>query len=167
MTTTAELVDQLNASTVDWIEAIQKIPDDDFNRVAENTWSPAQIFVHLILTEKGIVSILSGPSQSVDEKRASMLERVARGLNDYDRKLKAPSMLEPRPDVYDKNVLIRKFLNARNALVELLENSPELDNLFTSYPHPYFGLLTGVEWAHNVVLHANRHLLQLQRATRA
>ena len=160
-----QLVENLQVSTLEWVEAVQQIPDTLFNTSEEGRWSAGQIFMHLILSEKGINSVLMGPSVAAESNRAPLFERMERGFTNYERKLSAPAFLEPRSDNYDKHRLLQKFVESRNALVEIIENSPELDNLFTTFAHPYFGLLTGYEWAHNVWLHANRHFRQLKQLT--
>lgn len=156
------LVTKLRLSTKAWAETIEQTPNDVLNRAADNRWSPGQITMHLIMTEKGIVSVLTGPSARPDNNRQAAHERMERGLKDTARKLTSPKFLEPRAERYDNQTLIRRLHDTRGALEEILLNSPDLGNVFTSFPHPYFGLLTGYEWAHNVLLHADRHFAQFQ-----
>jgi len=156
------LVAGLRASTVEWESAIRDCPDDAFNATHADRWSPAQILMHLVMTEKSINGVLAGPSERVDENRKPVHDRMERGLTDATRKLNAPKFLEPRAERYDKQRLIDKLKSNRDALEQILSNASDMDNLFTSFPHPYFGLLTGYEWARNVLLHANRHLAQFR-----
>ena len=156
-----QLVSDLRTSTDDWTNAIQNISDEAFNRSYNEKWSPAQIVMHVILSEKGVNSILIGPSQSATNHNYQ-LDRMDRELTNFEKKVSAPKYLEPRIQHYDKEYLIQKFKSNRTTLEEILLNSPELENIFTSYSHLQFGLLTGYEWAFNVLLHANRHFKQLQ-----
>ena len=156
------LVEQLRASTLEWIETVRLIPPAVFNQAESGGWSPAQVLMHMVLTEKGVNGILMGSADPAPPDRKPMFEIIERGLTNYEQKISAPSFLVPRPETYDPANLLQKFKRNRDAFEEILLNSPELDHVF-HYPHPFFGTLTGMEWAYNMVLHASRHFAQLKR----
>lgn len=156
-----QLVSDLNISTNDWINAIKNYPEEKLNQSEIGKWSAARIVMHVILSEKGVNTILMGPSQP-NVNHNHQLDRMNSELTNIDKKIVAPKFLEPRVQLYDKQYLINKFKSNRATLEEILQNSPELDNIFTSYSHLQFGWLTGYEWTYNALLHANRHFKQLE-----
>jgi hypothetical protein len=157
-----ELVLQLRGSTQRWVSSVYSLSDKMFNEARGSAWSPAQLLTHVSLTERGIVKLLHGASEPASAERPPLFERMHRGLTDHTRKLKAPEFLEPRKQDYSKEDAVEKFKANREALEQIALTAPNLDQVFTVFPHPYFGLLTGFEWFHNIVLHADRHYRQLE-----
>ena len=157
-----ELADLLDHSTQAWIQLVNGCADDIFNDMRLEKWSPAQVMMHVILTERGIAKLLETQPTAAPADRTGLLVRIEKGLTDQTRKLTAPQFLEPRREAYDRKKLIEKFKENRDAFNRVLKNATNLDQLFTAFPHPYFGLLTGHEWMYNVLLHADRHYRQFQ-----
>ncbi|MBN8720498.1 MAG: DUF1569 domain-containing protein [Sediminibacterium magnilacihabitans] len=50
---------------------------------------------------------------------------------------------------------------SQRRLIAQMSLKQDMNRLYSLYPHPAIGLMTGTEWIQFLILHAERHLKQL------
>lgn len=131
----------------------------------EATWSAAQILEHLSLTEEGMGKICSMllRASTPDEGKAAdysdgFIERAIR----FDKvKVKTPPTGEPTGAITAADSL-RKMDSNRAKLETKRHRFKENDPCSASFPHPYLGEMTALEWLALIGMHEKRHLRQLK-----
>jgi hypothetical protein len=138
-----------------------KVPDGE-------KWSAAHLVEHVSIVEEGIGKICSKLlSRAKAEGLAAngvkvSIEFLEKGREMFKRKLEAPSMVVPSGNVPLAESFARMSGN-RTRLKGLKPEFESLDGTSHTFPHPYFGELTAVEWLVLVGEHEKRHLRQLKK----
>jgi uncharacterized damage-inducible protein DinB len=158
----------LNRNTGELIDLVRSKDDDTLNHKTFNNWSVLQILEHLLITERYVFELLTGPSgKKADTQELKGSERLNRIMVDMrERKAKAPDMLEPVGEVTDVKQFTNVFLASRKSLTEGLANGKIVvdERIHT---HPMLGDMTVSDWLHFLLSHARRHMEQIKDVLRA
>ena len=131
----------------------------------EQTWSAAQILEHLALTEEGmgkICSMLLRASKAPEGQPAKFSEGFLDRAGELDKiKVKTPPTGEPTGAVSLVESLQKMDMN-RAKLETKRHRFTENDPCSATFPHPYLGDMTALEWLALIGLHEKRHLRQLK-----
>src|SRR5690606_10590591 len=128
-------------------------------------WSAAQIIEHLSLTEEGmgkICSMLLRASTPAEGRAADYSEGFLERAEKLDKiKVKTPPTGEPTGTIPAAESL--KQMDANRAKLETKRHRfTENDPCSATFPHPYLGDMTALEWLALIGLHEKRHLRQLK-----
>jgi hypothetical protein len=158
---TTELQKNVEALT----KELSRFNYEDFNRVpATGGWTPGQIAEHLLIFDIRALTTLSGKTQPVDRDPQELFPAILARLTNREHKSDAPPFLIPTDTSKDPAALTDKLIAARRNLIQFVTEH-NMDLLLPDMPHRFFGPMTGNEWMQLIILHAKRHLLQLQDIT--
>jgi hypothetical protein len=142
-------------------EQVAALPDGE-------KWSVAQIVEHVSLVENGICRICArllskaeaGGQMNNGTLDLSEFMQKADGITDV--KLEAPEIVHPVNGRSIAESMIVMEENARS-LGELRGQFEKFDGGAYSFPHPYLGELSALEWLALAGGHKIRHLKQIER----
>lgn len=132
---------------------------DDLNRIPfSESWTAAQVIVHVTKSNYSIAQALTLPAKEVNRKPDERIDELKNIFLDFTTKLKSPDFILPPPGIYNKATVIAELENSINRLKE--ESTQH--NLSEAIRHPAFGNITKLELLHFVVYHTRRHIHQLK-----
>lgn len=152
------ILEQLQEARTAILNSINGLSDEELNKVsAPDSWSIAQVLLHLQQIESYFLSLidaaLQGPSEQVKEKNLSY-------ITDRSKKVKAP--VEPSSEFKTGEELISRLNHSREKLIALL-NKTNLDLLpEKALSHPVFGKLSVQQTLEFIASHEIRHVEQIQ-----
>ena len=166
----ADIFAENDAVRADLKRLLAKISDDQAALILEGEkWTIAEIVEHISIVDEGaskICSKLLGKpdgqrSQRVDAKPA-VSEKFSMHLAEMNEvKLDAPERVQPTGAVSISDSMMRLDGN-RKRLRELQPSFESAQNEAT-FPHPYFGEMSAVEWLILIGRHESRHLTQIRK----
>ncbi|MBD3614972.1 MAG: DinB family protein [Gracilimonas sp.] len=161
-----DLKKKLLENTEALIAKVDQVSDSQFNTKpggAEDSWSVADVVEHLYRSEFGIPKLFTGKTEAVvDRAPDAYLEVMRKRFLESDKKMKASDITLPTKGKKPKEALISKFRKNRRKIAELTgELTPEA--LCLLFEHPIYGYLTRLEWVHFNIIHAQRHMRQIER----
>ena len=144
-------------------ETLVNCDDKHFNAKPEyGGWTAGQIIEHLFLVERIVNKQLGGVANAtgrdVDQK-IGMLKML---FEDDTKQYDAPAAFLPTSDLKNKTELLEK-LKAERKQLAVLASQLDLTETCLALKHPYFGAFTRYEWVYFIVIHSNRHLIQLKK----
>ncbi|SDW45931.1 DinB superfamily protein [Hydrobacter penzbergensis] len=155
-----DLSGALSKNTTQLMKAITPFSYEAFNcRPPEGGWTAGEVTEHLLLLDIRLTDLLQGPTAPLDRPPIDHTRRFA-GLSDQTRKFNAPAFILPTETAKDAGAMADRILNQRRLIVQM-SLKQDMNRLYTLYPHPAIGLMTGTEWIHFLIMHAERHLKQL------
>lgn len=166
-----QTIDQIfenNAAVREELRAfLGSIASEDEFRVPEGeTWSAAHILEHLSLTEEGmgkICSLLLRGAARKDGAEPELSEKFVNSVTDFQSvKVKTPPTGEPTGTIAIAESLEKMDAN-RAKLNEKRHRFVENDPSAATFPHPYLGDMTALEWLALIGYHEKRHLEQMKR----
>ncbi|MGZ0084238.1 DinB family protein [Caldibacillus thermoamylovorans] len=143
------------------LESVSALSDEQLNtRVAEGSWTIAQVLEHLHLIETSIAAMIAqtlthGASQPVSEKPIHL-------TLDRSKKVEAPDFARPSNRRFTWGELEEKLRQSRQRLRHIVEQADPADLEAKSFPHPVFGPLSLKQWVEFVGYHEQRHLAQIE-----
>lgn len=157
-----ELFDLFKSNTRVFTDAVRSFPASFFYTQPDaHIWSAAQITEHVYRAEFGTIRLFQGPTEVLtDRVPDSKFENLKTWCQDRETKVQAFGPILPSGKDLEREELLSKFNESRERLLELAHQQ-NLDELCTRYDHPVFGFMTRKEWLYFNILHANRHLHQL------
>ena len=141
------------------------IPEDLINQSNGDKWSIGQILEHLIKTQVGTIHILGGASSTCNRYPLQKVQEFQELFNDDTIKLPAGKTSLPSEGDKDLGRMLSKFSSNGNVFSSLISEIP-LENEFTAFSHPHFGIMTGHEWILFNEAHSLRHLRQIEKLLR-
>lgn len=157
------LLDLLNTNTKKFIALIESVPDELFNiKPDQNTWSVRENVEHIVRAEFGTPRLFNGITESKPDRNSEQLiEEMTRSFLDRSSKYKSFAEVNPTDGEKKKEDLIANFKSTRDKVAELIKQQ-DPDELCVKYKHPIYGFLTRREWIHFNVVHAQRHMMQIE-----
>lgn len=141
---------------------ISRFDYESFNRVsAAGGWTPGQVAEHLLLFDIRALTTLSGKTQPASRDPQEQIAAIQARLTNREQKIEAPPFLIPTDTSKDPAAMMDKLIAARRNLIQFVSDN-DMNLLLPDMPHRFYGPLTGTEWMQLIVLHAERHILQLQ-----
>jgi hypothetical protein len=142
-----------------WADGLS--PEQLQQRPAPGKWSVAEVLEHIFIVEKGAAKMARVESEVVERDLARSRDRMARGMADLNQAFSGGSIVDPKGRFADYAEWRAAFVANRAELVQISSEKGWM-GLLMMFPHPYFGHLTRAEWIIVGVLHADRHLAQMQ-----
>ncbi|MEO1021721.1 MAG: DinB family protein [Bacteroidota bacterium] len=157
-----ELFTLFKSNTQVFTDAVRSFPASRFHAQPNaQIWSAAQITEHVYRAEFGTSRLFNGATEALSDRESdAKFGDLERWCADRETKVEASGPILPSGKHLEKEELLIKFTESRERLLELAAQQ-NLDELCTRYNHPVFGFMTRKEWLYFNVLHANRHLHQL------
>ena len=153
----------IEASTSLLQAALAGCSNEDFNmRLNDDQWTAAEIIEHLLLVETSVNKQFGGPSGVTQREVDKKVEIVKNLFEDDRRQYDSPAVFIPSKGEKNKMEMLEKLLEERRQLA-LLASRFDLTETLLAFKHPYLGAFTRYEWIYFVILHSNRHLLQLKK----
>ena len=137
--------------------------------VDSEKWTAAQIVEHISIVDEGASKICS-KLLSKAEASATAASGAVSVSNSFvqhystinDVKLEAPDRVQPTGSVSIADSLLRMDAN-RARLRELQPRFETNNDVSATFPHPYFGEMSAVEWLILIGGHEARHTQQLRK----
>lgn len=167
MRDTAQIQKDLEANTqklLDYLEQVNPAILD--KRPAPDSWSILEIFEHIIIIDQAIMMMFNGPAEKVERNPEEKIEAIEATFYNYDRQYPAPEPIAPKGMILDLVSVKAQLPKHRNTFFDVGKSS-NWSAECKSFKHFHFGYLTRVEWAYFSIIHANRHLVQMQKAEAA
>lgn len=144
------------------LKEIDLLSYDELNKKPNSdSWSIAQVCLHLFLTESVFIqAIIYGLNKQNGKKADS---KPIQNLADRTKKIKAPDIVLPGADPLDLRQIKELLNKSRNLFLEFynqLEDKSVLAEKSTK--HPVFGYLPLDQWVDLIHLHEARHIEQIQ-----
>jgi hypothetical protein len=158
-----EYLMQLSQNTNDVLTSLGSISIEKALEKPDGKWSILEIVEHINILDKMILLGLLKGSDKKNETEfvigTQKMERIILGMR--QKKIIAPDSVAPKGVYLSKQEAIDSFTTLREKIAFYLANSKIiLDN--SIIVHPFLGELTKVDWCGFLILHTQRHLLQIQ-----
>ena len=162
MITTAEktnLYEQLAQAFDEFIITLSSFNDEEINRIPfTNSWTPAQVVVHIILATDGVPD---RNTKASDRAYNANLPRIRPWWQDLNQKFKSPEPLHPDNKSHNKRELLSELRRCRDKDL-LIISEKDLTEVCLDLELPTIGLLTRYEWLWFIEMHLRRHIFQLK-----
>ena len=135
-------------------------------RPAPDSWSILEIFEHIIIIDQAINMMFNAPTESVERKADEKISSIEQVFNNYDRQYPAAEAIFPRGTIKDKTAVREMLSQTRGAFLKT-GNETDWHAECKAFKHFRFGYMTRLEWAYFSIIHANRHIVQMQKAEKA
>ncbi|MDQ6813303.1 MAG: DinB family protein [Bacteroidota bacterium] len=156
---TVHLIQTFDTTTQQLLRAIASFSESQFHSIPfEASWTPAQVYEHIIKSNKSIVKALTGTgvltSRRPDERALEIKELFLSTTN----KFLSPQSVFPTLGNLEKEEVTERLKELAAHLNLLISTI----NLYETVTIPGFGQLTKLELLHFIIYHSQRHLRQLQ-----
>jgi hypothetical protein len=157
------VIADLQLSTSLLLKFFSSFDSEDFNkRTADGSWTPGEIAEHLLRLDIAINRILQGSSRMTNRDPDEKSANIKHVFLNLDRKLQAPSEIQPTDTIKDPFSIIAKIRSERHKMIEMIQTK-DLSETCTSFSHHAFGEMTRLEWIYLSIYHAERHMLHLEK----
>jgi hypothetical protein len=145
------------------MEMIASFDDDDFNTIPfEGSWTAGQVAEHVFKSISDMPSLLLTESKKADRDAFEKCEAIGAIFLNFDVKLKSPDFILPSDEPKQVSVFVDSFTRKVNEINKTIRQV-DLSRLYTRYPFPTIGELTGWEWIYFAAAHSTRHTVQLKK----
>jgi len=156
-----ELQNQIDKTLTGLIEVLSSIEEEKINVIPfEGSWTAGQLAQHMIMSNAGFADLINGPVKETDRKPDQHIEDLRSFLN-FNIKFESPEFVRPPKKDYNKHELLHTLNGIKERLHQTLETS-DLKKTCVAFEIPGMGYLTGLEAAHFVWYHTQRHTHQLK-----
>jgi hypothetical protein len=121
-----------------------------------SVWSMAEVVEHVTTTDRGIRGLASRALRPFEEGEHRALDDAAIATIFDGDGPPPPDMQEPTGTWTDPASAIEQFTKTSDALAGWYEDT-DADLRSSTYPHPIFGLLDGVQWLLFAAAHHDNH----------
>jgi hypothetical protein len=101
-------------------------------------------------------------TKEADRDAFEKCEAIGAIFLNFDVKLKSPDFILPSNEPKQVSFYVERFTATISAISETMKKV-DLSRLYTRYPFPTLGELTGWEWIYFAAAHSTRHTLQLKK----
>lgn len=165
----SELVQYANTARAELELFVRDVPISlHTTRADAGRWTVAEHIEHLALIEDSIGRLISTMAKqlraegAIETEHSSMLATLDKfQLPATTMKLVAPAPYRPTGSFTTADAM-EKLRGIRARVLEGVSKANGLDLTKASFPHPYFGPLTGYEWLLLIAQHELRHLNQMK-----
>jgi hypothetical protein len=160
----AELIDLLNKSNREFLEAVETVTDRQWSFKPEpDRWSIAEVAEHIVLSEAALFdNATKNVNGSADEKWDATLgktDMLRRALPNRSTKVIAPEEIQPKHGMTRAQLMARFKEQRARTLAYAQETEAPLKA--HTVANPFFGPLNGHQWLLYIPLHNQRHNLQI------
>ncbi len=135
-------------------------PDDEHFK---NSWTPAQVAVHITKSNKGMAQALQMEGKVCERDPRERVIEIKKMFLDFTIKFQSPEFIIPEKNIYQKEILIAHLKKS----IEHLRVTAVTCDLSEVINLPAFGEITKVEILHFVLYHTQRHIHQLKNILEA
>jgi len=158
------IIKKIEDNTNQIINLVNSNQSISFLKPSIDEWSINECLDHIIRVEEDVYSNIlcnmttAQKHTNLEKFGFDKMYHVLVGKRNI--KVKSPDLFIPDINSFDSEILIARFQNTRNTIVNLLKTS--VDNIDCSlYDHPNLGLLTKTDWLYFMICHAERHCFQM------
>ena len=156
---TEKLFVSLDETSSELLQLIDPADADILNAVPlANSWTGAQVIVHVIKSNLTIAKALKLEGKTIDRDPDERVNELKDLFLDFTIKFQSPDFILPPEMNYNKDEIVRDFLQS---IEQLKEGSNDV-NLAEAITHEAFGEITKLELLYFVLFHTQRHMHQLQ-----
>ncbi len=166
----AQLEQKTQAVIDEWLQDLDNYTIEQLlQKPAENSWSVAQVYVHLWMASKGIFfknieRIVNGDERTKKGGRKNFAGWMVFTFGRMPSvKIEMPSSVSVQPNQPDsKETLVKRLEEVKRLVTDSilrLQNAPE----DVRVKHPFLGWLTAQEWMQLCAIHFSHHRAQKQR----
>jgi len=160
----AELIDLLNRSNREFLEAVETVTDRQWSfKPGPDRWSIAEVAEHIVLSEAALFdNATKNVTGSADEKWDATLGKtdiLRRALPNRSTKVTAPEEIQPKHGLTRAQLMARFKEQRARTLAYAQETEAPLKA--HTVVNPFFGPLNGHQWLLYIPLHNLRHNLQI------
>ena len=166
MIDTNDFIARLEQSTASLLRILDGANGAELSqRPADAAWSALECIEHIVISEIGILRILSRPPDN-DDIRGDGAEllgrtRIENELHDRSRRYTAPESAAPRGKYADATTALDALRRNRTRIAEMIESGAiRFDGATRS--HPLMGEMTKIDWFNFLLAHADRHQVQIE-----
>lgn len=161
-----EITDALQANTIDLKRVIAPVPEAIMVwKSPADGWSVGEILEHLVLVEANIVSHLGGRGGKTERPLLQKVEMIRAAFESPGNRYQSPREFLPTGNGKEKTHALQELREHSNDVLAKMAGLDVSETLL-DYRHPYAGRLTRIEWVYFMVIHARRHLSQIERLLR-
>ncbi|MCF0040940.1 DinB family protein [Dyadobacter fanqingshengii] len=161
-TSASALLDQLDNTTKNFLEAIDAFDENEINEVPfEGSWTGGQVVEHILKSESGLPDMLLGDYADTQRPVDANIAEIEHIFLDFSTKMKAPDFNVPSNGPHNKAELVAAFQKEREEIRKVAAEH-DLSLTATAFAFPGVGKLTRWEWLNFVVCHSKRHIYQLK-----
>jgi len=152
---------EINSVLTDMIKTLSLFTEEEINSIPfEGSWTPGQVAQHVILSDSGFASLLSGPVTDTDRQPDQHVEQLKAIFLNFDIKMKSPDFILPPAINYKKEELLANLEQIKNQLNQFDQTS-DMTKTCTGMELPVMGYLTRIEATTFIIVHTKRHVHQL------
>jgi DinB superfamily len=160
----AELIDLLNRSNREFLEAVETLTDQQWSfKQAADRWSIAEISEHIVLSEAALFNNatknVNGPAEEKWEATLGKTDILRRALTNRSTRVTAPEEIQPKSSM-TRAQLMARFKEQRARTLAYAQEAEAALKAHTVV-NPFFGPLNGHQWLLYIPLHNLRHNLQI------
>ena len=160
----AELVDLLNKSEKEFLDAVESVSDAQWTfKAGPDRWSIGEVAEHLVLAEAGLFSTatksLAAPADDKWTATVGKTELLKRALPNRTTKVDAPQEIRPRGDLTRGQVMAR--FKEQRARTTAFAQETEAPLKTHTAPNPFFGPINAHQLLLYIPLHNLRHDQQI------
>jgi uncharacterized damage-inducible protein DinB len=143
------------------VAELSRFGNDSFNaKRADGGWSAGDVAEHLLLADKRFLTTLEGAHSIATHEAGDNVSKFVARLQNRTHKLDAPPFLIPSAEEKDRDTIIAEISTARNRIAEQIA-ATDMSLVNYDAPHRVFGPMSAYDWSMFNILHAERHLAQL------
>lgn len=167
----AALLDILRASAARFRDATSGLTDAQWNhRPAPDKWSAADLAEHLALSEEVMPRLarkaLAEPADARDEAQVREQDaEIVDSMKDDAWHGKATESIRPKHTFSNGPAAAASFLDRRAQTIDYVRDTDDALRSHT-FPHPAYGPLDGYQWLLMLAHHSDRHVRQIERASK-
>ena len=144
------------------VMVISSFDDDKFNQVPfEGSWTAGQVSEHLYKSISRIPDLLETETTDAGRDPFEKCIDITSVFLDFEKKFKSPSFILPSNEPKQVSFFVKGFTQIADD-IKLREATTDLAKLYTKFPFPGVGELTGWEWICFAAAHSIRHTRQLK-----
>lgn len=133
--------------------------DEELNRVPfDGSWTAGQVAEHIIKSASGIPDEKTAPADRPFDEKISAIRDM---FLDMNSKSKAMPFLQPEQSHYRLEELLSTFNRLQDQHLNWAKEK-DLEPLCMDMELPIFGYLTRYEWIRFIMVHLQRHTMQLE-----
>lgn len=157
-----ELQYEFKAVFTEVIQLLSSFSKEQINMIPfEGSWTAGQVAQHIILSGRGFMKLLSGPSGVAERDPVEFAPTIKGFLLDFDKKFESPAVVRPEIMDYEKDNLITTLGEIKGSISMAIKTS-DFKDLCLAEEVPVLGFLTRLEVIHFVIAHTKRHIKQLK-----
>jgi hypothetical protein len=151
-----KLIITYNRLALQYTAVLQNMTDAEINTApAAGSWTAGQVVQHILKAHRA--DVFNKPGEKANRNIGEKIPELQSLFMNFDIKIQSPAFIVPEAQHYDKMALIKSIQATFVALAEKLPQT-KLDEIIKIT----MGEITKWELANFIVMHAQRHLHQLE-----